>query len=179
MSEIAIIGASSPFLPASTKKPGSAPFGTTSHPSELLAQARANSRNAQWWREQLDALDDDLAKAEWALALWCVASEPIVTELLPTLESVLSQLPAARRSTVLQAAERIARYGWLSNRPVTAATDDPELAALNQLRTSASSTTVRDGVVPASRDGLDSAPSLLSVAREGKWLKVDAKAVYR
>lgn len=179
VSEIAIIGASSPFLPASTKKPDSAPFGTTSHPSELLAQARANSRNAQWWREQLDALDDDLAKAEWALALWCVASEPIVTELLPTLESVLSQLPAARRSTVLQAAERIARYGWLSNRPVTAATDDPELAALNQLRTSASSTTVRDGVVPASRDGLDSAPSLLSVAREGKWLKVDAKAVYR
>lgn len=98
VSEIAIIGASSPFLPASTKNPGSTPFGATSHPSELLAQARANSRNSQWWREQLDALDYDLAKAEWALALWCVASEPIVTELLPTLESVLSQLPAARRT---------------------------------------------------------------------------------
>lgn len=179
VSEIAIIGASSPFLPASTKKPGSTPFGTTSHPSELLAQARANSRNAQWWREQLRTLDDDLAKAEWALALWCVASEPIVTELLPTLESVLSQLPTARRSAVLHAAGRIARYGWLSNRPVTAHTDNPELAALNQLRTSAPSTTVQDGVAPASLDGLESAPSLLSVAREGKWLKVDATPTYR
>ncbi len=179
VSEIAIIGASSPFLPASTKKPGSAPFGTTSHPSELLAQTRANRRNAQWWRDQFNALGDDLATAEWALALWCVASESVVTELFPALESALSRLSPARRRTVLQAAERIARYGWLSNRPVTAATDDPELAALNQLRTSGPSTIVRDGVVPKSRGGLESTASLLSVAREEKWLKVDAKASYR
>lgn len=179
VSEIAIIGAASPFPPAYTKTLGSAPFGTTSHPSELLAQACANSRNSQWWQEQLDALNDDLARAEWALALWCVASEPVVTELLPSLESVLSQLPGPRRRTVLRAAEQIARYGWLNDRPVTAAADDSELAALNQLRTFAPSTMEQDGVVPASRDSSESVPSLLSIAREEKWLKVDAKPAYR
>lgn len=179
VSEIAIIGAASPFSPAYTKKPGSTPFGTTSHPSELLAQARANNRNSQWWREQLDALDSDLARAEWTLALWCVASGPIVTELWPSLESVLSQLPAPRRRTVLRAAEQIARYGWLKDRPVTAATDDPELAALNQLRASAPPTTDRAGETPTSRDSSDSVPSLLSVARDEKWLKIDAKPAYR
>lgn len=178
-SEIAIIGAASPFPPAYTKKPSSTPFGTMSHPSELLAQARANNRNSQWWREQFDALDEDLARAEWVLALWCVASEPVVTELLPMLESVLSQLPQTRRSTLLRAAERIARYGWLKGRPITAATDDPELTALNQLRTLTPSTTEGDDVAPASHDTSDSVFSLLSVAREGKWLKVDTKPAYR
>lgn len=179
VSEIAIVGASSPFLPASTRKPGSAPFGTTSHPSELLVQTRANSDDAQWWRGQLDSLDDDLASAEWALALWCVASGPVVTELWMSLESVLIRLPAPRRSTVLRAAEQIGRFGWLNGRPVTAATDDPELAALNQLRTTAPRLPERDDVVPASRASSDSVPSLLSVVRGGKWLKVDARPAYR
>lgn len=159
--------------------PGSAPFGTTSHPSELLTQACANNRNAQWWRRQLDALDDDLARAEWVLALWCVASAPVVTELWPSLESALNRLPRPRRSTVLRAAERIARYGWLKDRPVTAATDDPELATLNQLRTPIPSTTEHDDVVPESPDSSESVSTLLNVAREGKWLKVDAEPVYR
>lgn len=179
VSEIAIIGAASPFPPAYARKPGSTPFGTTSHPSELLAQSRANSRNAQWWREQHQSLNDDLAQAEWALALWCVAAEPVVTELLPTLESVLSQLPVPRRSTVLRAAKRIARYGWLGSRPVTAATDDPELSALNRLRTPTSPTVERDSDVSVSRDSPATVSSLLSVARGGKWLKVDAKPAYR
>ena len=178
-SEIAIIGAASPFPPAYTKKPGSAAFGSASHPSELLAQARANSGNAQWWREQLDVIDDDLAEAEWSLALWCTASSSVITELLPTLESVFGQLPSPRRSTVLRAAEQIARYGWLNKRAITAVTDVPELAALNQLRTSAPPATGRDDGATASRDSSASAPSLLSVARAGKWLKVDAKPAYR
>jgi hypothetical protein len=178
VSEIAIIGAASPFPPAYTKKPGSTPFGAASHPSELLAQARANNRNAQWWQEQLADLDDDLARAEWVLALWCVASGPVVTELLPTLESVLNELPAPRRRTVLRAAERIARFGWLDSRPVTAATGDPDLVALNRLRASGPATEPGDTVHPAS-DGAAAEPSLLSVAREGKWLKVDSKPAYR
>jgi hypothetical protein len=93
VSEIAIIGAASPFPLAYTKNPGATPFGSTSHPSELLAKARANSRNAQWWRAQFDALGDDLARAEWALALWCAASGPVVTELLPALESRSASSP--------------------------------------------------------------------------------------
>lgn len=177
-SEIAIIGAASPFLPAYTRKAGSGPFGSASHPSELLAQARANIRNAQWWQEQLDALDDDLSRAEWSLALWCVASEPVVTELLPKLESVLNELPAPRRSTVLRAAEQIARHGWLNDREITAATGDPDLTALNRLRASRPAADQEDTVYP-SPDGAAAGPSLLSVAREGKWLKVDSKPTYR
>lgn len=178
VSEIAIIGAASPFPPAYTKKPGSTPFGATSHPSELLAQARANNRNAQWWREQLADLYDELSRAEWSLAVWCVASGPVVTELLPTLETVLNELPASRRRTVLRAAEQIARFGWLDSRPVTAATGDPDLAALNLLRASGSATDQGDTVHPAP-DGAAAEPSLLSVARAGKWLKVDSKPSYR
>lgn len=177
VSEIAIIGAASPFPPAYTKKPGSTPFGTTSHPSELLAQVRANNCNAHWWQQQLDDLDDDLSRAEWSLALWCVASEPVVTELLPTLESVLDELPAPRRRTVLRAAEQIARYGWLDARPVTAATGDPDLAALNRLRASRPAT--EHAIVHPSPDGAAAVPSLLSVARGGSWLKVDSKPAYR
>lgn len=178
VSEIAIIGAASPFPSAYTKKPGSAPFGTKSHPSELLAQSRVSNRNSQWWREQLDAHEDNLSRAEWALALWCVASEPVVAELLPSLESVLNQLPASRRRTVLRAAEQIARYGWLKNRPITATTTDPDLDMLNRLRTS-SPATEHYAAVPPTPGSSTAAPSLLSVARKGTWLKVDSKPAYR
>lgn len=178
-SEIAIIGSASPFPPAYTKKPGTTPFGSTSHPSELLAQTRSHSRKAEWWSEQFDALDDDLAKAEWVLAMWCTASGPVVSELLPSLETVLDQLPPPHRRVVLRAAGKIARYGWLNNRPVTVATNDPELAALNQLRAPGSPTAERDGVASAARHSLAAPAPLLSVAREGKWLKVDAKPAYR
>lgn len=178
-SEIAVIGAASPFPTGYTKQPGATPLGSTSHPTELLAQTRRNNRNADWWRQQLDALDDDLARAEWALALWCTASGPVVSELLPSLESVLGGLPAPRRSTVLRAAEQIARYGWLNDRPVTAAAENPELIVLDQLRASTPAPATRDGAAHAARDGSASLPSLLSVARKGKWLKVDAKPAYR
>jgi len=177
-SEIAIIGAASPFPAAYTKKAGSTPFGRDGHPTELLAQARANSDDVEWWRQQFGALHDDLAKAEWALALWCTASGPAVSELLPLLVSVLRQLPGPRRRTFLRAAEQIARYGWLNKRPVTATTNDHELAALNQLRTSSPSTVERARVAPA-RESAAAAPSLLRIARQGKWLKVDAKPTYR
>jgi hypothetical protein len=177
-SEIAIIGAASSFPLAYTKKPDSTAFGRTSHPSELLSQSRTNSGNAQWWRDQFDGLNDDLARAEWVLALWCTACSPVVSELLPMLESTFEQLPKRRRRTVRRAAEQIARYGWLNKRPVTTATDVPELAALNQLRASAPPTTEPTLGAATSRDSSAWVPSLLSVAREGKWLKVDAKPTY-
>ncbi|WP_205621900.1 MULTISPECIES: NACHT domain-containing protein [Arsenicicoccus] len=88
-SEIAIIGAASPFREGYTRRPGSTPFGTAADPSELLAQSRANQSNARWWKEQREAVDDELGMAEWALAVWCVASSEVVTELLPTLKAAL------------------------------------------------------------------------------------------
>nr|WDS96160.1 hypothetical protein mcr_00200 [Micrococcus sp.] len=178
-SEIAIIGAASPFHLAYTRKPDAKPFGSGGHPSELLAQARANSSNAKWWRGQQEALEDDLAKAEWALALWSTASGPVVSELLPLMHSVLNQLPVPLRSKVLRAAERIARHGWLNKQPVTADTDDSDLTALNELRSTIPSTVEPGAAVLPAGGSSTPLPSMLSVARESQWLKVDAESTYR
>jgi hypothetical protein len=129
-----------------------------------------------WWREQLEGIDDDLGRAEWALALWCVAWGPVVSELLPELTEVLGQLPVSRRRTVLRAAEQIARFGWLQGRLVTGDTADAELAALNRLRVPESPSEREDGA--GSRDQT-TLPSLLSIARAERWLKVDTAATYR
>lgn len=175
-SEIAIIGAASQFGLAYTKRAEAAAFGPAAHPSELLAQTRAGSGNVDWWREQLKIVDDDLGRAEWALALWCVASGPALSELLPELTEVLGQLSDPRRRTVLRAAEQIARFGWLQKRPVTGDTSDAELASLNKLRVPAAA---REWVDASSSSNQTTVPSLLSVARAGRWLKVDTEAVYR
>lgn len=116
--------------------------------------------------------------AEWALAVWCVASGDVVTELLPMLEAVLEEVPARRRRTILQAAQRVAKHGWLKQRPVRGTTNDSDLARLIRLRDSASpsrqgAASLHPGNAP------DRVPSLLKIARERAWLKVDSKASYR
>ena len=176
-SEIAIIGAASRFGLAYVKCAEATAFGSTGHPTELLALTDVHSDDAGWWREQLAAIDNgDLGRAEWALALWCVASGPVVSELLSELTEVLGQLPPRRRRTVLRAAERIARFGWLRNRPVTSDTADAELAELNRLRVPAPPPHQGDGSGSGEQATL---PSLLSVARAERWLKVDTAASYR
>lgn len=175
-SEIAIIGAASPFGLAYRKYGEATAFGTTSQPSELLGQIVIHSDDADWWSEQLEAIDDDLGRAEWALALWSVASGPVVSELLPKLTEVLGKLPVSRRQTVLRAAEQIARFGWLKRRPVTGDTTDAELVELNRLRIPAPPPQLGDGSGPADQTTL---PSLLSVARAERWLKVDTAPTYR
>lgn len=177
-SEIAIIGSASPFRLAYTKTKAVTTFGSASHPVELLARTRANTGNAGWWREQLEAIDDDLSRAEWALALWSTASGTVVSELLPDLTVVLGQLTSSRRRTVLRAAERIALFGWLKRRPVSGDTTDADLAQLNALRVSTSPARVphdEPGGAPVHTTPL---PPLLSVARSERWLKVDAKSTY-
>ncbi len=175
-SEIAIIGAASPFKVAYTKRPEATAFGPTGHPSELLAQSRTNAGKASWWREQLGTVHSDLDRAEWALALWCVATGPVVSELLPELAEVLAQLPDSRRRTVLRAAEQIARFGWLERRAVSGSTTDAELDALNQLRVPIPPAEPGERV---GSGGQTTMPSLLSVARADRWLKVDALATYK
>lgn len=179
-SEITIIGAASPFRSAYTNRPTAMPSGSTSQPSELFEQARAHINDADWWQQQLGAReDDDLARAEWALALWGVASGSVVSELLASLNTVLNELPAPRRRTVLRAANQLARSGWLSSRPVESKTADPELAELIRLRASSSSRSPLQAEVPARHDQAVPPPSLLSVARSARWLKVDSQPVYR
>lgn len=180
-SEITIIGAASPFSLAYVKKPGlsATAFGATGHPSELIAQARANINEPSWWRRQLDICEDELDQAEWALGLWSLASGTVVSELLTVLDHVLTELPASRRRTVLRAAEQIARSGWLNRRPVTGNTTDGALAALIGIRASSPSEPKRQAGAPAPRDQAASQPSLLSVARSKRWLKVDSQPAYR
>lgn len=175
-SEIAIIGAASPFRPGYAKRPEVNAFGRGAHPSVLHAQVRTNESNVSWWREQLNTIDDELGRAQWALALWCVASGSVVTELLPELAQVLEQLPLSRRRIVLRAAEQIALFGWLQRRPVTAEAPDAALSELNKLRT------LNSPIEPEARFiAGDHTPSaaLLSVARSQRWLKVDTAATYR
>lgn len=178
-SEIAITGAASPFRLGYTKTNGATAFGSAGHPVEILAQTRANNGNAGWWREQLQAMGDDLSRAEWALALWSTASGAVVSELLPDLTVVLGEIPSSRRRTVLRAAERIAQFGWLKNRAVSGDTTDVDLAHLNELRVSTSPAAVRNRVPDGCPRRTTPLPSLLSVARRERWLKVDAKSAYR
>jgi hypothetical protein len=178
-SEIAIIGAASPLSTAFVKKPGASAFGTTGHPSELVGQARANINNASWWRQQLDADVDGHGRAEWALALWSIASGEVVSELLTALERVLTELPQSRRRTILRAAEQIARSGWLKDRPVTGNSAEPALTALIGIRNSSPPGPQQETRTHAQHDRTASHLSLLSVARSGQWLKVDAQPVYR
>lgn len=164
-------------LPALTC-PAAARQATGRTPSELLAQTRTNCSNVGWWREQLESADSDLTRAEWALALWSTASGEVVSELLPELTEVLAHLPDDRRRTVLRAAEQIARFGWLTKRPVAGDTADSDLAALNKLRALGAADDLRHGP-SGPRYAAGPQPSLLSVARAAKWLKVDTEATYR
>lgn len=76
----------------------------------------------------------------------------------------------------LRAAEQIARFGWLEKRQVTGDTTDAELDALNRLRTPAPQTNPEHSL---GTGGQTTLPSLLSVARSERWLKVDTAAAYR
>jgi len=94
------------------------------------------------------------------------------------LEAVLEEVPARRRRTILQAAQRVAEHGWLKQRPVRGKTGDSDLADLIRLRDGASPSR-QSAASRHPRDASDQVPSLLKVARERAWLKVDSKASYR
>ncbi|MFJ2521381.1 hypothetical protein ACIOWF_20640 [Cellulosimicrobium cellulans] len=180
-SEIAIIGAASPFNLGYTKKADFAPFGPSAHPSELLAQTRVNSGDAGWWRRQLDTTDDTLGQAEWALALLTIAKSSVLTELFPTLEESLATLPVTRRKTVLRAAIRIAFRGWGAKGAVQASPAEPWLAGLIAHRNGQAWPEIAPGVsgaVTTHRRPAVHSP-LLRVARDKRWFKVDTQAVYR
>ena len=194
-SEIAIIGAASPLALGYSKMPESAPFGLDGQPSELLAQSREHASDADWWRQQMAAAgEDELGKAEWALALWGVATGEVIGKLLPEWERVLRSLPETRRRTVIEAARRLARYGWLKKHPVTVSSSaGHEYSELIASRISAPvllhATTRHDDPSPqpsGTPPGSETArpeplarSSLLQAARAGKWLKVDSLPVYR
>lgn len=176
-SEIAVIGAASPLNLGYTKHPGKSAFGGQSHPAELLAQTRQSAGDAAWWTEQLETAADDIAKAEWALAVWAVASGSVIDSLFSQWERTVQGLGGECRAVLLRSASQIASYGWLRQRTITATSSDPIVGPLLELRTPSAS-----GSTPKSEDPSQSSTkqaSLLSVARSAKWLKVDTVATYR
>jgi hypothetical protein len=177
-SEIAIIGAASPHRLGYVKKPEFTAFGPTGHPCELLARTRINAADATWWREQLNTLDDDLGQAEWALALCSVATGQVVAELRTDWESVIAGLPETRRQTVLRASRQIVQHSHPGRRGTTAHRTNAEptgILALDIPATEDDPLTGRDEPPPAP----SASSSLLSVARSGRWLKVDTQPTYR
>lgn len=177
-SEIAIIGAASPFRPAHTRKPDATAFGPTAHPSELLAQTRAHASDTSWWRDQLDQCHDDLAHAEWALALWSVASGEVVSALFTDLENVLRQLPPARADVVMRAAGSVTFSGWTAERPCTATASTEHLANLINFR-NGNTRTIAEPATAAKTIRQPELEPLLSVARERQWFRVDTIPTYR
>lgn len=189
-SHIAIIGAASSHRLGVARRPEMTPFGPDSHPAALLAETRANATDQQWWRDQLKhinnadettaatTMDGDLARAEWALALWCIAPTAVVSSLFTEWQSVFIELPVVRRYQFSDAALRISAHGWLE--PLTA-TADPANDAIHSL------IQAREPQRP-----LPSPPStstwtshhptplpLLATARAETWLKVDTVGTYR
>ncbi|WNV84748.1 hypothetical protein [Umezawaea sp. Da 62-37] len=191
----AIIGAASPHqlaftrhtTPADDRANQPTAFGPGAHPTTLLAETRNNYASTQWWRDQLQLLDtlqdpdtrspldDALGHAEWALALWCVASNTVISALFTQWQSVFTRLPELRRHGVADAARRIGTHGWLTPLTTTAEPVNEVVAALVKTREPRRrSHRQRSLSAPAT-----SSSSLLAVARTNNWFKVDTIGNYR
>ena len=204
-SEIAIIGGASSHASGHTTKPGPTAFGLRSHPAVLLAQTRVNADNIEWWREQWRSAEDDLAKAEWVLALWTIGSGRVVSCLFAEWEQRLERLPSYRQRTVTAAARRLAEWDFLKGRPVSAtATTDlgrqlladrvpptlqpsaaetpssavsrPRLIVPRPSRSSGAPTRTPGSDQPTAHE---QPTSLSGVAKAGRWLQVDRAATYQ
>lgn len=180
VTEIAALGAASPFSLGYVKKPQCDAFGANGHPVEMLAQSREHSNDALWWRAQLAALTDEADVAEWALALWGVAQGSIIDELFDAWTSAVHDLPTSRRrETLLRACATLCDSGWLAKRPVESLSGDPKVQALLERRRGPRGI---DSGEHSHRTGSSEHPALaplIQVARTNEWLKVDGEASYR
>ena len=177
VTEIAVIGAASPLRNGFTVALGTAALGSASHPATLIAQTRAHRADASWWRERLSACDDDLAQAEWALALWAVAEGPVIDELYGELTQTIEQIPPRLQRVLGIAAQRMAEAGFLRQRIVAGDGGTGVLAEMLAIRNFGPLTTPR---TETESHVVEAAPKpLAAVARRAKWLKVDQVATYR
>ncbi|QDZ14170.1 NACHT domain-containing protein [Humibacter ginsenosidimutans] len=174
VSEIAIIGAASPLRNGYKLKTGMEALGSDGHPAALIAQTRANRANSAWWAMRLTACDDDLARAEWALALWAVADAQVINELDTRIVEVVGQLPDGLRRACRIAARRLAQAGFLAHGPVSTSPDDPLHDWVG--RPDGEDEIILQQAKAATRD--TQPEPLAVVARRKKWLKVDQTATY-
>lgn len=178
VTEIAVIGAASPLLDGYTFVQGSEALGSSSHPTSLIAQTRANKANQSWWRERLLACDDDLSKAEWGLALWAVAEGHVIDALFEDLAQTIHRLSPLFQRALAISAQRLLDSGFLAGRAISENEASGTLAKMMKNRRSGKSTA--SVLIPELSNDVDNASkSLASVARQAQWLKVDQLATYR
>ena len=176
--EIAVIGAASPMGNGYTLAPGTKALGSAGHPATLIELTRANRANGSWWREQFSACEDDLGRAEWALALWAIAEGHVIDDLLSELAQAIEQTSAPLQRALQIAARRLSESGFLDHRIVTADGATGILAEMLAIR-NADPATPRRAASETSRIAEATPKPLAAVARRAKWLKVDQVATYR
>ena len=179
-SEIAVIGAASPLRNGFSLAPGTSAFGQNGSPATLISETRKNRSDGEWWDIGLASCKDDLSKAEWALALWGVAEGEVIESHMSVLEDILSNLPNKYQRAFMIAAERLGEHGYLSGRSLSMKLEDSILSDVAFIRNGIDSKkTELIRPRPTTEADTEKLRSLLSVAREQKWFKVDQKAVYR
>lgn len=178
VSEIAVVGAASTLGNGFTRALGTEALGSGSHPSTLIEQTRANRTNADWWRQRLVACQDDLAYAEWAIALWAIASGPVIDELFGELVSVIERVSPRYQRAFQVAAVRLAHAGFLARRTVTSHADTGVLSTVLAARNS--ELTHGPGSTAHRTQSTDDTKTraLAAVVRRAKWLQVDRVATY-
>lgn len=138
-SQVAIIGAASPFQNGVNKQPGVPGFGPGSHPAALLDQTRENAGTTAWWSEQAEHLtaldpgaghDADRYLSEWAAAMWCVAKPAVVQELFELWSAVFTGLSAFRAAAVTHCLEICAANRWLAPLDVSITSSNLQISTL-------------------------------------------------
>lgn len=183
VSEIAVIGAASPLRNGFTRMPGTEGLGSGSHPAALIAETRKNRSDTSWWRGRLDACGDDLALAEWGLALWAVADGFVIDELSATLAATMERISPRLQRSVRVASHRIQAAGFLDSRIISESEPAERLTRLLASRKSGSpSLSAESPVIPlkmASKREELPVKSMADEARRAKWFKVDKVPTYR
>lgn len=153
---------------------GTSAFGSTHHPATLLREIRIHADDVAWWQGQIDEATDDLTRAEWALALWAVATTKVLDELVPTWELTVNTLPPNRRWALDESVTLLNYSGMLRPRPINATSSTSATERFFAAREAGRR--LRGGAAfPSS----DPPPPLAITAREANWLLVDQTAQER
>lgn len=176
VSEIAVIGAAAPLGLGLTKAPGTAALGSAGHPATLIAETRSRAGDVEWWRERLSDCQDDLSRAEWALALWAKATPTVIGTLSANLTAVIEQLSPGYRRAFQIAARRLSESGWIGDlHPAPVGLTD----LLDELVRLRSNQEAQLKAIPTPVQSIPAPKPLAEVARKSKWLKVDRTPSYR
>lgn len=170
--EIAVIGAASPYRDGFSLLPETEAFGPAGEPATLIAQTRWHWQDDQWWFQQRELCTDDLSRAEWAFALWAIAQCGSAPELTDEYEWVVAGLPEDLKRVVGLAQSRLREATRLWQAQMVSQAPRRISPTPHRAHEAALSGKV-PGVVTKPRD------ALAVIARRERWLKVDRVSSYR